>query len=46
MDTLPLLQPIPRPPGHLVVGNLFDLDARHPIESLMNLAREYGPISK
>jgi cytochrome P450 / NADPH-cytochrome P450 reductase len=44
MDTVPPLQPIPRPPGHLVVGNLFDLDARHPIESLMNLAREYGPI--
>jgi hypothetical protein len=46
MDNVPPLQPIPRPPGHLVVGNLFDLDARHPIESLMNLAREYGPISK
>jgi cytochrome P450 / NADPH-cytochrome P450 reductase len=44
MDTVPSLQSIPRPPGHLVVGNLFDLDARHPIESLMNLARDYGPI--
>jgi cytochrome P450 / NADPH-cytochrome P450 reductase len=44
MDTVPPLQPIPRPPGHLVIGNLLDLDARHPIESLMNLARDYGPI--
>jgi len=38
------LQPIPHPPGHLFVGNLFDLDANHPIESMMDLAREYGPI--
>src|SRR5215216_5205124 len=38
------LEPIPHPPGHLFVGNLFDLDASHPIESLMDLAREYGPI--
>ena len=32
------------PPGHLFVGHLFDLDANHPIESMMDLAREYGPI--
>jgi cytochrome P450 / NADPH-cytochrome P450 reductase len=38
------LEPIPRPPGHMLVGNLFDLDAHHPIESLMELARKYGPI--
>jgi cytochrome P450/NADPH-cytochrome P450 reductase len=44
MDTVPNLQPIPHPPGHLVVGNLFDLDASHPIESLVNLAHNYGPI--
>jgi cytochrome P450/NADPH-cytochrome P450 reductase len=44
VDNVPQLQPIPHPPGHLVVGNLFDLDARHPIESLMKLARDYGPI--
>jgi cytochrome P450 / NADPH-cytochrome P450 reductase len=44
METVPQLQPIPRPPGHLFVGNLFDLDASHPIESLMDLARNYGPI--
>src|SRR5262249_19392737 len=38
------LQPIPHPPGHLFVGNLFDLDANHPIESMIDLAREYVPI--
>jgi cytochrome P450 / NADPH-cytochrome P450 reductase len=44
MDPVPQLKPIPRPPGHMLVGNLFDLDAGHPIESLMELARKYGPI--
>ena len=44
MDNISHLQPIPRPPGHLFVGNLLDLDASHPIESLMDLARTYGPI--
>src|ERR1700722_14347340 len=38
------LEPIPRPPGHMLVGNLLDIDASHPIESLAELAREYGPI--
>ncbi len=38
------LEPIPHPPGHPFVGNLFDLDATHPIESMMALARQYGPI--
>jgi cytochrome P450/NADPH-cytochrome P450 reductase len=28
----------------MLVGNLLDLDASHPIESLMELARQYGPI--
>jgi cytochrome P450 / NADPH-cytochrome P450 reductase len=44
MGPVPTLEPIPRPPGHLLVGNLFDLEAGHPIESLMDLARNYGPI--
>jgi hypothetical protein len=35
MDPAPNLEPIPRPPGHMLVGNLFDLEAGHPIESLM-----------
>ena len=44
MDPAPNLEPIPRPPGHMLVGNLFDLEAGDPIESLMELARKYGPI--
>ena len=44
MDPIPKLEPIPRPPGHLLIGNLLDLDASHPMESLMDLARQYGPI--
>jgi cytochrome P450 / NADPH-cytochrome P450 reductase len=38
------LEPIPRPPGHLLVGNLFDIDTAHPMEGLAELARKYGPI--
>ena len=38
------LKEIPHPPTKPFVGNLFDLDREHPIESLMDLAREYGPI--
>lgn len=38
------LEPIPHPPGHMLVGNLLDLDAHHPIEAMMDLARKYGPI--
>ena len=44
MDSASKLEPIPRPPGHLLIGNLLDLDARQPIKSLMELARQYGPI--
>ena len=44
MGTPAPLEPIPHPPEHLLVGNLFDLDASHPIESLMELSRKYGPI--
>lgn len=43
MDTA-RLEPIPGPPGHLFVGNLFDVDADRLIESLADLARRYGPI--
>ena len=43
MDPVSNLEPIPRPPGHLLVGNLFDLDAAHPMEGLAELARKYGP---
>ncbi|HEY1477651.1 MAG TPA: cytochrome P450, partial [Chthoniobacterales bacterium] len=44
MGTVARLEPIPQPPAHLFVGNLFDLDASRPIESLTDLARKYGPI--
>ena len=44
MATTESLEPIPHPPARPFVGNLFDLDANHPVESLMDLAREYGPI--
>ena len=44
MGTVDRLEPIPHPPSHLFVGNLFDLDASSPIDSLMDLARKYGPI--
>src|SRR3954464_13940330 len=40
----PTQQPIPQPPSHAFVGNLFDIDTSNVIESLMRLAREYGPI--
>ena len=38
------LVPIPRPPGKPVVGNMLDIDPHGPIQSLMGLARKYGPI--
>jgi cytochrome P450/NADPH-cytochrome P450 reductase len=44
MEAAVHLEPIPRPPGHLLVGNFFDLDSKHPLDSIMNLARQYGPI--
>src|SRR4051812_24951219 len=44
MATTPDLKPTPPPPGHLLVGNLFDLDTSPPLESLADLARQYGPI--
>ncbi len=44
MENAPHFEPIPRPPGHMLVGNLFDIDTAHPIEGLADLARKYGPI--
>ena len=40
------LDEIPGPRGLPVLGNVRDLDADAPIESLMRLADEYGPIYK
>jgi cytochrome P450/NADPH-cytochrome P450 reductase len=36
----------PGPPGLPVIGNVRAVDLAEPIESLMSLAREYGPIFK
>ena len=36
----------PGPPGLPFVGNVRAIDFTQPIESLMALAREYGPIFK
>jgi cytochrome P450 / NADPH-cytochrome P450 reductase len=44
VDPVPSLEPIPRPPGHMLVGKLFDIDTAHPMEGLAELARKYGPI--
>jgi hypothetical protein len=33
MEPAPHLGPIPKPPGHLLVSNVLDVDAAHPIES-------------
>jgi cytochrome P450 / NADPH-cytochrome P450 reductase len=38
------LAPIPRAPAKPVVGNMLDLDPHAPVQSLMALARKYGPI--
>jgi cytochrome P450 / NADPH-cytochrome P450 reductase len=44
LQPVPVLEPIPRPPGRWFVGNLFDIDVSNPVASLMQLARQYGPI--
>ncbi len=38
------LAPIPQPPGSPLVGNALTVDASRMIQSLMELAEEYGPI--
>src|SRR5579859_2338990 len=38
------LEPIPHPPTRPLFGNLFDIDTEKPIQSQMELARQYGPI--
>ena len=38
------LSPIPRPPTKPVVGNMLSLDATAPIQHMMRLAKELGPI--
>ena len=38
------LSPIPHPPKKPVVGNMLSLDATAPIQHMMRLAKELGPI--
>ncbi len=40
------LDPIPQPPGKPLIGNAFTVDSSRLIQSLMELADEYGPIFK
>ena len=44
MSTTIALDEIPGPRGLPLVGNAFDIDATNPIEGLMEMAGEYGPI--
>jgi cytochrome P450/NADPH-cytochrome P450 reductase len=39
-----LLDPIPHPPRTFVLGNLLSLTTTTPVQDMMRLAREYGPI--
>ena len=38
------LSPIPRPPVKPVVGNMLSLDSNAPVQHLVRLAKELGPI--
>ena len=38
------LHPIPNPPGKPVIGNMLTVDCDAPLQSLMQLTREHGPI--
>ncbi|MFI5610530.1 bifunctional cytochrome P450/NADPH--P450 reductase [Amycolatopsis sp. NPDC051903] len=44
MTTRTPIDEIPGPRALPFVGNAFDIDAHHPFESMMGMAREYGPI--
>ncbi len=44
MATTASLEEIPQPPGNPLIGNALTVDANRQIQSLMELAEEYGPI--
>ena len=44
MDAPTGLEAIPHPPKTVLLGNLLTLNLRTPVQDLMTLAREYGPI--
>jgi cytochrome P450 / NADPH-cytochrome P450 reductase len=37
-------EPIPHPPGHLIIGNLLDIRGDTPVLNLVELGKTYGPI--
>src|SRR5258708_36097274 len=38
------MTPPPQPPAKAFLGNLMNMDLEAPVQGLMRLAREYGPI--
>ena len=44
MTTKNPLHPIPNPPGRPIVGNMLSVNAEAPLQSLMDMTREQGPI--
>lgn len=47
MKTLdPTASQVPQPPVKPLLGNLTDIDPKAPIQSIMRLARQYGPLFK
>ena len=40
------VEELPGPKGVPVLGNLFDLDLQNPLQSVIKLAADYGPIFK
>ena len=43
---MPDHHPVPQPPTRPIVGNIGELDSAAPIQSMMKLAKTYGPIYK
>ena len=35
---------IPQPKPHLLLGNVLEIDRHMPVQSMMHLVKEYGPI--
>ncbi len=46
MDTKAELKAIPQPPGKPVIGNMLTVNSEKPLQSLMGITREQGPIFK
>lgn len=43
---MPATNHVPQPPLKPIIGNLTELDAQNPVQSLMGLTRTYGPFFK